>query len=140
MITFTSDREVGEWVRKRIPGIERWMDEYVCFGIVMPGQLGIPVIMAGVVYDAYTGHDINMHMAIDDMRAVNRKTLKAAFSFPFVTLNCLRVTGLVPSKNEKARSFDERLGFVLEGTKKFAFPDDDELIYGMYRDQCRWLK
>lgn len=110
------------------------MGQYVTFGVEIDG-----VLQAGVVFDTYTGHDICMHVAVDSIRAVTRTTLKAAFTFAFKTLNCRRITGLVPAKNEKARRFDEHLGFVLEGKKKDAFEDDDELIYGMTKAGCRWL-
>lgn len=133
-ILYRSDEAVSDWVLARIPKVEMWMGQYVPFGIEIDG-----VLQAGVVFDAYTGTDVNMHVAIDSMKAVTRKTLKAAFTFAFDTLKCQRVTGLVPAKNEKARAFDEHLGFVLEGCKKNAFNDDDELIYGMTRESCRWL-
>lgn len=136
MITYRSDRAVGEWVRERIPGIEGWMGDFVTMGFVLDGEL-----LGGVVYDAYTGFDVNMHQCIEDSRVVTRGTLRAAFSFPFMQLRCQRVTGLVPSSNLAAQRFDEHLGFVLEGRKRHAFPNgDDELIYGMLKADCRFIK
>jgi hypothetical protein len=133
MITYRSGESVSEFVKSHT-GVQGWMGQYICLGIEIDGEL-----KAGVVYDGYSGWDINMHMAIDDRRAVSRKTLKVAFTFPFITLACRRITGLVPSKNVKARRFDEHLGFVLEGVKKCALEDDDELIYGMVKENCRWI-
>lgn len=111
------------------------MGQAVGIGIEIDGEL-----KAGVVYDAYSGTDMNMHVVVESIRAVNRKTLKAVFEFPFITCNCQRVTGLVPSSNLAAQRFDEHLGFVLEGRKRNAFKNgDDELVYGMLKDDCRWL-
>ena len=112
------------------------MGQSIGFGIEIDGEL-----QAGVVYDGFSGTDINMHVVVESLRAVNRKTLRAAFEFPFVTLKCQRVTGLVPSSNLAAQKFDEHLGFVLEGRKKNAFRNgDDELIYGLLKENCRWIK
>lgn len=135
MITYTSGETVSVWMLERLPCVKRWMDQYVTFGVCIDGEL-----KAGVVFDQYTGSDICMHVVVEDRRAVTREALKAAFSFPFVTLGCQRVTGLVPARNVKARRFDEGLGFVLEGIKKQAFEDgEDELIFGMLKEDCRWL-
>lgn len=133
-ILYRSDEAVSDWVLKRIPKVKAWMGWYMPFGVEIDG-----VLLAGVVFDEYTGTDVNMHVAVDSMRAVTRSTLKAAFTFAFETLKCQRVTGLVPAKNVKARAFDEHLGFKLEGVKQCAFEDDDELIYGMTKDACKWL-
>jgi len=136
VITYRSDEGVAEWTRERIPGIERWMDKYMSFGVVRDDEL-----VVGIVYDAFTGTDINMHQVIEDHRGVTRASLKAAFSFPFVTLNCQRVTGLVPSSNLAAQRLNAHFGFILEGRKRHAFPNgDDELIYGLLKSECRWLR
>jgi hypothetical protein len=134
VITYRSDEAVSEWVLARIPGVERWMDRYITFGAECNG-----ILLMGIVFDAFTGYDINMHTAIESPKIVTRSTIKAAFSLPFATLKCQRVTGLVPASNWGCRALCESLGFTLEGTKQRAFADDDELIYGMTREACRWL-
>jgi RimJ/RimL family protein N-acetyltransferase len=71
---------------------------------------------------------------------LSRHFLKEAFRYPFEQLCVDRITGLVPARNLEAQRFDEHLGFVLEGRARRALPDgDDLLIYGMLREECRWI-
>lgn len=110
--------------------------EYTALGLMRNGEL-----VAGVVYNFYTGTNICMHIGAKPGRMwLNREFLHAAFDYPFNELGCRRVTGLVPKKNKDARRFDEHLGFKLEGCMRQALADDDMLIYGMTRkDAQRWL-
>ena len=55
-------------------------------------------------------------------------------------VGCRRVTGLVHDNNHDARRFDEHLGFKQEGVLRKAAPDgDDMIVYGMLREECRWI-
>ena len=47
-------------------------------------------------------------------------------------------TGYV--KQIAVREFLIRLGFVLEGTMRRGFTNDDCVIYGMLREECRWIE
>ena len=62
------------------------------------------------------------------------------FDYPFNQLGVNRITGLVAKKNKEARRFDEHLGFKYEGNMRHALADDDMLIYGMLKRECKWLK
>lgn len=70
---------------------------------------------------------------------LNRADLATLFGHPFHTLECRRVTGIVHRKNKKARSLNERLGFRLEGVCRRGFKTGDAVIYGMLREDCRWI-
>ena len=73
-------------------------------------------------------------------RWLNRDFLFAMFDYPFNQLGVNRITGLVAKKNKEARRFDEHLGFKYEGNMRHALADDDMLIYGMLKRECKWLK
>lgn len=97
-------------------------------------------IVCGVVFEQWSGPNIFMHVAIEDGAVVTRRSLKLAFAYPFTHLNCSRITGLVRADNLKAQRFDEHLGFRLEGRLRSAATDGtDMLVYGMLRNECRWL-
>jgi RimJ/RimL family protein N-acetyltransferase len=71
---------------------------------------------------------------------MNKSLLVSAFSYPFIQLGMLRVTGLVPADNEEALKFDEHLGFVREGYHPKAGPNGKDLIsLGLMRDACRFI-
>jgi len=104
-------------------------------GLERDGQL-----CAVVVYDNFSEVDCSMHIASDGTkRWMNRALLSAAFLYPFRQLKFRRVTGLVPAKNTAALRFDEHLGFEREGLCRNALPDDDLVVLGLLRENCRFI-
>jgi RimJ/RimL family protein N-acetyltransferase len=131
------DERVAQWVAARMPIFEFGSTPYTAIGLAdSSGSL-----LAGCVYQNYTKTDIHMHLAaLPGKRWLCRAFLGEGFRYPFEQLNCRRVTGLVPGRNEVAQQFDEHLGFTLEGWVRHILPNgDDLLIYGMLREECRWL-
>lgn len=111
-------------------------ENYSALGLVTDGEL-----VAGVVYNHFTGVNIMAHIAGKPGRKwLTREFLFAMFDYPFNDLGVRRITGLVPKKNKDARRFDEHLGFEYEGNMRNALADDDMIIYGMLREKCKWLK
>ena len=132
------DEMVARWVASRMPIFEFGATPYTAIGLAdKSGSL-----IAGCVYQNYTKTDIHMHAAaLPGKRWLSKAYLGECFRYPFEQLGCQRVTGLVPGRNEAAQGFDEHLGFVLEGRVRKILPDGDDLIiYGMLREECRWLK
>lgn len=97
-------------------------------------------LCAVVVYDTFSQCDVSMHIASDGTgHWLNRAYLRAAFMHPFGQWGLRRVTGVVPAKNKRALRFDLHLGFAIEGVCRDALPDDDAIILGMTRAQCRFI-
>jgi len=134
MLEIVIGDEVTKWVSERsegtfVPGLNPGI------GLKRDGK-----IVGGVAYDGFNGANINIHVASDGSRSwLNREFLWYVFYFPFVELGCKRVTGVVPSYNEGAIHFDEKVGFEFETTLKDAHPKGDLLIYKMTPDKCKWL-
>ncbi len=98
------------------------------------------VLRAVTLYDGFSECDCNIHIASDGKpHWLNRGFLVAAFMHPFVQWKLRRVTGLVPAKNTRALRFDLHLGFVREGYLRHALPDDDLVLLGMLRENCRFI-
>jgi RimJ/RimL family protein N-acetyltransferase len=128
------DREkVGEWVKARIRHVDTWGEEYRAIGFERHGQL-----VSGVVYNHFSGNDIAMNVAGTGLWA-SPDALKVYFNYPFIQLKCQRVTAYVASKNRKCLALVERLGFIPEGRLREGLPDDDLLMLGMLRRECRWI-
>lgn len=98
-------------------------------------------LVAGVLYEGYTHHNIWMHVAAAPGRQwLNREFLRYCFHYPFVELGCRRVSGWVEASNEDARKFDEHLGFKEEARLKGAARDGgDVILYVMWRSECRYV-
>lgn len=97
-------------------------------------------IVGGAVFTNYTGRDIHGHLA-GKGNWLTRRFLGECFRYIFVHLGCARTTGIVAASNIRAQRFDESMGFVYEGTlRKFLPNDEDAYVYGMLREECRWLR
>jgi RimJ/RimL family protein N-acetyltransferase len=133
-VIYGGDFHISKWVGRRVD--EDNFGPCTAIGLEEDGKL-----IAGVVYNMYTEAGICMHVAADPgKRWMTRDFLYRAFAYPFIQLGCNRVTGLVRVDNIEARRFDEHLGFVQEGViRKGATDGTDLILYGMLKEECRWL-
>ena len=133
---YGQEDKIVPWVGQRIEE-DRFGKDCVALGLEEDGEL-----IAGVVFNWYTGPSIAMHVAAEPGRRwLNRDFLHRCFAYPFLQLNCHRVTGLVRVDNLDAQRFDEHLGFVKEGVIRQGADDKtDFILYGMLKDECRWLE
>ena len=132
------DEAVAQFVCSRIPGMDLERSPYTAIGQL--DHLGN--IIGGVVFNNYVdGRDIHMHTAGTGPRCLTRRFIGEVFRYVFVQLGCRRCTGLVARSNEHAAIFDQKLGFRYEGVlRAYLAGDEDVLIFGMLREECRWLK
>lgn len=128
---FDSTR-VGTWVCEAAGGM--CTEASRAIGLERDGLL-----IAGIMYDGYTGASIAMHSRCDDPRHVTRSFYWMIFDYPFNQLGVKRVTGLVSSANIRAQRTNEKLGWKRETTLSDYFPDGDGIVYVMRREDCRWL-
>jgi hypothetical protein len=93
--------------------------------------------LAVTVFSAYTGTNIDMHIAArPKSHWLSRSYFNASFELPFLVLEVPRVTGLIRAENLKAQRFVTRLGFQYEGRMRKAFPDGGDLmLYGLLREE-----
>ena len=133
-VIYGQDEAVRAWVGARID--EPDFHEGAGIGLAQDGEL-----IAGVVFNHYTGTNIQMHVAaVPTKRWMTKDFLFRCFAYPFIQLECSRVTGLVRVDNLPAQKFDEHLGFVREGVLRRACTDGcDMIIYGMLATECRFL-
>jgi len=93
--------------------------------------------LAVTVFSAYTGTNIDMHIAArPKSQWLSRSFFNASFELPFLVLEVPRVTGLIRAENLNAQRFVSRLGFQYEGRMRKAFPDGGDLVlYGLLREE-----
>lgn len=97
-------------------------------------------MVAGVLYEGYTHHNIWMHVAAEPgSHWLTRDFLRAVFAYPFVQLGVDRISGYVDASNTAARRFDEHLGFQEEAVLKGAARDGgDVILYVLWKKDCRY--
>jgi len=96
---------------------------------------------AVLVYNHFDKPDIWMHVAAEPDRFwCTPDFLHHIFAYPFVQLDCGRVTGLVARRKSKLGKLLLDLGFREEGIIRESLPTGDDLIaYGMLRRECVWI-
>lgn len=132
---------VARWVAERIRDMgtppER---DYEAIGFLKDG-----VIIGGVVYTNYfelaqEQHDIRF-TAAGIPGWLTKANLRVIFGYPFHNLKCIRVSALCAKANQRSRDLVERLGFKVEGNLRHSFGvGKDGILYGMLKDECRWIK
>lgn len=129
------DDQIGQWVAERTGGT------------YAPGSgktLALAEddrLIAAVLYESYNGASIQTHIAAEPgANWLTRRFLWVIFDYPFVQLNCNLIVSVVASSNSVSRRFVEHLGFEIQATLKDAHPDGDLVIYGLYKQNCKWLK
>lgn len=117
-------------------GVTRWVAP-VSIGVEERGE----IIGGFVAVDCYDGIDIMCNIAgLRGRYWATRRFFRACFKYLFKQLGLRRVTGLVDASNLAARALNERLGFKQEGVlRKRAPGGGDMIVYGMLREECRWL-
>lgn len=134
-VVYHQNDRIIPWVGARVD--EENFGPAEAIGLEEDGEL-----IAGVVYNLYNGPNICMHVAaVPGRRWVTRDYLFRCFAYPFLQLQCNRVTGLVRADNLTAQRFDEHLGFRQEGVVRRGATDGTSMIlYGMLKEECRWLE
>jgi ribosomal protein S18 acetylase RimI-like enzyme len=132
-----NDARAPEWLSARIDGFRPSEADKQSVAWEKDGEL-----LAAVLFRNHAGADVEAVAAADRLKEFfSPQLISAGFSYPFSELGCRRVTVYVASNNAKSRRFVERLGFKQEGTiRQFVDRDIDLLVYGLLREECRWLK
>lgn len=92
-----------------------------------------------MVFFNYGGGSVEMAAASIDPRWLNKTMLRAVFSYPFLQLGCNRITTRVRADNSHSIRITERLGLIREGTMRQALDGVDVHVYGMLKNECRWI-
>lgn len=125
--------EVAQWVWSRL-------DAKPQDGAQAIGLMGNE-LLAGVVFTRYhPGITIELTIASKGSMWAVPDYFRTIFAYPFKQLDCQRATAIVASRNRKSRALCEHLGFVQEGVCRYGFKDDDAVVYGIYRNDCRWIQ
>jgi RimJ/RimL family protein N-acetyltransferase len=133
---YGQDAAVARWVGNQV-GIT---DFGLCTAI---GFMRDDELIAGVVFNNWHYPSdpglMEATIASTTPRWCNRATLGVIFGYPFNQVGCRRLTATTEAKNQPVRAFLCHLGFREEGVIRQGFPTDDAVVYGMLRDECRWM-
>lgn len=113
-----------------------WGDDACCLAIQSGEKL-----RAVIVFDHFTKTSCCAHIATDGTRSwATRGMLFGMFSLPFLSANVRCVTLPIAERNIPAQILALKLGFKWEGRRFGALRDDNQLIFGMQKDDCIWIR
>lgn len=138
-VLFGADEFVAQFVRAKL-GPNNFLDKYTALGVVRRG-----VFVGGVVYHNFHelpfGNLIEVSIAFDDASWALPQTLRTLFTYPFINLDCVRMTAVVGENNNRSRKMVQGLGFTQEGVHPKARDGRETAFsYGLLREDCRWIK
>ena len=82
-----------------------------------------------------------IHIATDGSRQwATRGMLYGIFAYPFEQCGLRRVTAPISSTNKASLILVIKLGFMFEGRLVAGCTDGDQVIMGMLREDCPWIK
>lgn len=132
----TTDKDlVLPFVCSRSGLVREWLDDPSCIGVLRDG-----ILIAGVVFEAYTGTCLEMHVAGDGKRWLTKPLLRVCFKYAFIQLGCKVIRGRVPSWKPEAIRLDLKLGFKLECVLTDAAPQGSYWLMAMRKEDCRFLE
>jgi len=97
-------------------------------------------ILGAVVFSEYRKTDIQISIAADSKRWLSKKIVRDIFSYPFFFLGCNRATSYTAENCANVQDILIKFGFRKEGVLRKALNCGDALIYGMLREECKWIK
>ena len=100
-------------------------------------------IKGGTIFSHYDGHNIWMHLALDDPRIMRRTFAKQVFEYCFYTCKCVRVTAMTKIDNVRCIKLIESAGFKQEGIVRKVIREGmkfhNAVLYGLLRNECKYL-
>tara|TARA_R110002050_G_scaffold22588_2_gene61461 strand:+ start:2245 stop:2670 length:426 start_codon:yes stop_codon:yes gene_type:complete len=100
-------------------------------------------ILGVLLFSDYDGHNIMVHLALDDPRCCQRRYIKLMFDYCFNQAKVNRMTALCVNGYERNEKLLSKTGFVKEGVVRKFFKKGSELhdaaLYGMLKEECRWV-
>jgi RimJ/RimL family protein N-acetyltransferase len=100
-------------------------------------------IFGGLIFSDYDGYNIFVHLALETPRVCQRRFIKMMFSYCFIQLKCSRMTAMCVNGYTRNEKLLKGVGFTKEGVirKVMKVKDKfvDSAIYGMLKEECRWV-
>ena len=107
-----------------------------CYAIGVVNNAGEPV--GAAIFNNF--QDCNIEVTMVGPGAFSRSIARVMAEFAFNANNVARLTVTTRAKNKKLTALIERVGWKREGRLRRWYGDDDAIVFGMLRKECRFLK
>tara|TARA_R110000868_G_scaffold25231_1_gene98428 strand:- start:933 stop:1358 length:426 start_codon:yes stop_codon:yes gene_type:complete len=130
-------KEAYEWLKPRAHMAD-YHDDFSYIAFVEDGN-----ILGVLLFSDYDGHNIFVHLALDDPRCCQRRYIKWMFEYAFNQAKVERMTAMCLNGYERNEKLLSRTGFVKEGVVRKFFKTasgvKDAALYGILKEECRWV-
>jgi L-amino acid N-acyltransferase YncA len=123
--------EVGEWVSARIQGFYN-PNGSIAFGAMSKGR-----IVAGILFENFTGASMTCHMASSGR--LSAKLLRMASRYAFIQCGIRKLIAPVYDTNSRMLRMAKKMGFREEARLMEVHPGGDILMLTMTKETCRFL-
>lgn len=127
---------IGEWVSARVTstGEIGFNGQYNSIGVVNGDSL-----IAGVVFHDYHPiyRTICIQLCSENSKWASRRTIEAIGNYPFIQLDCQRVTTLINSNNPAALRLAKGIGFKIEAVLERAAGENDIVVLRLFKEE--WI-
>jgi RimJ/RimL family protein N-acetyltransferase len=97
-------------------------------------------VVAGVVYDHFTGTSIQATIAAERGTYMRKEFVWAIFDYPFNQLGVGKILVNVEETNKASLGFLKRSGFIKEAYIEGVFPSGAMIIMSLTKENCVWLE
>lgn len=111
------------------------MSGCTALGVVQNGR-----IVAGVMYDHFTGRSIKASIAISPFARLGKEFWWMIFDYPFNQLGVERIIVTICESNTKSINLATKLGFKFEATVEGVYDDGAMLIATLTKSECKQLE
>ena len=114
----------------------QWPSDTTTIGVENDGEL-----VAVALFNLFLGDGCAAHIATGGGRDwASRAMLAALFAYPFIQCGLVRITLPIARRNIKSQILALKLGFSFEGRLALGSNGDDEILMGMLKRDCPWLR
>lgn len=118
-------------------------NKFSFIGFVERDVIGKDNVLGGLIFTDFDGHNIFVHLALETPRVCQRRFVKMLFLYCFIQLKCSRITAICRNNFERNERLLKGTGFVKEGVSRQAMKIGNEYvdaaIYGMLKQECKWI-
>lgn len=133
MLLFGCDEPLAKWAGDRLGMVIAKPNTSI--GVVHKSE-----IVAVAVFNNLRHPNVEVTFVTSSSRWASKGAVRAILRYPFLQLQCKRLTAITEAKNQRARAFLCRLGFKEEGYHPDVFALDDAVTYGLLlKDAARWV-
>jgi hypothetical protein len=132
-------KRVGDYIKKNAYISADLGDMFSYIGFVEDDK-----ILGGFLFSDYDGNNIWVHLALESPLVCTKNRIKYVFEYGFKQIGCNRMTALCRNGYERNERLLSGTGFVKEGVVRKCFKINGEYfdgaIYGMLKEECKWIK